>query len=61
MVLEKDIESRKRFCMIILKNNQISIVQDKLNRNFERFKHNTSIGVVRNIIFKISNSSKIKL
>ena len=44
LVPEKDIELRKWFRMIILKNNLISIVQDKIYRDFAGFKHHTSIG-----------------
>ena len=39
--------------MIILKNNPISILQDPIYRKFAGFKYKTSIGVVRNIIFKM--------
>ena len=40
--------------MIILKNNSISIVQNKIYRDFTGFNHNTSIRVIRNIIFKMT-------
>ena len=40
--------------MIILKNNSILLVQDKIYRDFSGFKHNTSSRVVRNIIFKMT-------
>ena len=53
MVSEKDIEIKKWFRMIILKNNPISIVQDKIYRDLSGFKYKTSIGFIRKIIFKM--------
>ena len=53
MVTEKDMEIKKWLRMTILKNNPISIVQNKIYREFAGFNHKISIGVVRNIIFKM--------
>ena len=54
MLPEKDIEIKKWLRIIILKNNPISIIQDTIYSDFAGFKYNTSIGVVRNIIFKMT-------
>ena len=43
VVLEKDLKLRKWLRIIIVKNNPISIVQDEVNRDFTRFKHNIGI------------------
>ena len=43
MVPEKDMEIKKWLRMIILKNNPISIVQDKIYREFAGFNHKISI------------------
>ena len=53
MVPEKDIEIKKGLRMI-LKCNPISIVQDTIYRNFTGFKYKTRIGVLNNIIFKMT-------
>ena len=54
MLPEKDIEIKKWLRIIILKNNPISIIQDTIYSDFAGFKYNTSIGVVRNFIFKMT-------
>ena len=54
MVSEQGIEMKKWLRMIILKNNPISIVQNPTYREFAGFKYKTSIRVVRNMIFKMT-------
>ena len=39
--------------MIILKDNQISIVQDEICRYCAGFKHKISITYIRNVIFRM--------
>ena len=42
-------------------NYSISIVHDKDYRNFAGFEYNTIIGVVRNVIFKMTKLVEEKL
>ena len=61
MVPERDFELRKWLRMLILKNNPISIAHDKICRDFAGFKYNKSIGIVKNIIFKMTELVENKL
>ena len=61
MVPEKDMEIKMWLRMIISKNNPISIVQDPIYREFAGFKHKISIGVVRTIIFKMTELVEEKI
>ena len=61
MVLERNFELRKWLRMLVLKNNPISIAHDKIYRDFAGFKYNKSIGIVKNIIFKMMELVENKL
>ena len=54
MFLEKDLELRKLLCMLILKNNQISTLQDEIYNDFTGFKHDRGITHLRNVIFEMT-------
>ena len=61
MFLEKDIELRKLLCMLILKNNQISTLQDEMYNDFTGFKHDIGITHLKNVIFEMTQLVKSKI
>ena len=47
--------------MLILKNNQISTLQDEIYNDFTGFKHDIGITHLKNVIFEMTQLVKSKI